>query len=250
MQQLYLRGCVCVCLIILGLSGCGDGWPITPVSQAQPQMSNLFPLHDGAVWQFQNPATGATLTITWSRYGSSFCGDGGHPLYLSTWTKSDPANYWMPGTDVVMYQLYYDDGTWVRSNAWWSNQTYLWAQDMIATSEEAAYPIMLNAFTKAGSIDAPYIQRGAPQAPQNACLPTSDDVQNVPWTTKYYQSTVETPFYKGPVIVSEQLEGPCTAGQWCNHELWSFAPEVGLVKIEDLSGSGINGTPVVNVRTH
>jgi hypothetical protein len=142
--------------VIFALAGslfllcCGGG---TQASQrTQPTQAthsvplvNLFPLKDGTTWVFENPATGATLTIAWNRFDSSFCGDGGHKLFLSTWTKSDPANYWMPGADVLQHQLYYDDGTWVRSNGWWSNQQGVWfVQDMIQTGSEALYPIMLD----------------------------------------------------------------------------------------------------------
>lgn len=244
-----LQTCALLGILLTALA-CSPG-PVakTPTARNPAAMSNLFPLRDGAEWKFQNPATGATLTIDWTRFARSFCGSNGYPLYLSTWTKSDPANYWEPGTSVTLYQLYYDDGQWVRSNAWWSNTNGSWyMQDMVPTGVQAAYPIMLDSFSAAGSVDAPYIERAAHQQPQRECLPESDNVQPVAWTTKFYRSVVDTPAYSGPVIQSEQIEGCTPAVTFCNHEIWSFAPNIGLVEIQDLSGYGVNGPPIVNVR--
>ena len=121
-------------------------------------------------------------------------------------------------------------------------------QDMVPTTKNGAYPIMLDEFFGAGSIDAPYNQIGTNTQEQNECLPVSDTVQHVPWTTKYYAGMVDTPAYRGPVVQSEQLEGPCTPGTWCNHEIWSFAPGWGIVQIKDLSGGVIFNPPVINER--
>lgn len=60
------------------------------------------------------------------------------------------------------------------------------------------------------------------------------------WRTESYIQNVQTPSYNGPALISEQWEGPCfdstgTVEQdqpGCTHEKWSFAPAVGLVKVQ------------------
>ena len=54
----------------------------------------------------------------------------------------------------------------------------------------------------------------------------------VPWVTNSYMDNISTPFYSGPVLVSEQFEN-CPAD--CTHEKWYFAPNIGLVRIQQLA---------------
>ena len=53
------------------------------------------------------------------------------------------------------------------------------------------------------------------------------------WTAKLSIQNVETPVYSGPALLNEEFEG-CAATQetQCPHELWYFAPRVGLVEID------------------
>jgi len=56
------------------------------------------------------------------------------------------------------------------------------------------------------------------------------------WTAKLSIQNVETPVYSGPALLNEEFEG-CAANEetpsqtQCPHELWYFAPKVGLVEI-------------------
>jgi hypothetical protein len=56
------------------------------------------------------------------------------------------------------------------------------------------------------------------------------------WTAKLSIQNVDTPVYSGPALLNEQFEG-CAADKegssqtLCPHELWYFAPRVGLVEI-------------------
>jgi len=56
------------------------------------------------------------------------------------------------------------------------------------------------------------------------------------WTAKLSIQNVKTPVYSGPALLNEEFEG-CKADQaatnpdQCAHELWYFAPKVGLVEI-------------------
>jgi hypothetical protein len=56
------------------------------------------------------------------------------------------------------------------------------------------------------------------------------------WTARLSIQNVETPIYSGPALLNEEFEG-CEANKetpnqtQCAHELWYFAPKVGLVEI-------------------
>lgn len=56
------------------------------------------------------------------------------------------------------------------------------------------------------------------------------------WTAKLSIQNVETPVYSGPALLNEEFEG-CDRNEetskqtQCAHELWYFAPKVGLVEI-------------------
>lgn len=56
------------------------------------------------------------------------------------------------------------------------------------------------------------------------------------WTAKLSIQNVKTPVYSGPAVLNEEFEG-CKAEEaaanpaQCAHELWYFAPKVGLVEI-------------------
>jgi len=56
------------------------------------------------------------------------------------------------------------------------------------------------------------------------------------WTAKLSIQNVETPVYSGPALLNEEFEG-CAVNKetpsqtQCPHELWYFAPRVGLVEI-------------------
>ena len=56
------------------------------------------------------------------------------------------------------------------------------------------------------------------------------------WTAKLSIQNVKTPVYSGPALMNEEFEG-CAANKGtpsqtqCPHELWYFAPRVGLVEI-------------------
>src|SRR4051812_2337864 len=57
------------------------------------------------------------------------------------------------------------------------------------------------------------------------------------WTAKLSIQNVETPVYSGPALLNEEFEG-CAPNEetpsqtHCPHELWYFAPKVGLVEID------------------
>lgn len=59
------------------------------------------------------------------------------------------------------------------------------------------------------------------------------------WTARLSTQNVETPVYSGPALLNEEFEG-CAANEetpsqtQCPHELWYFAPKVGLVEINAL----------------
>jgi len=56
------------------------------------------------------------------------------------------------------------------------------------------------------------------------------------WAAKLSVQNVETPVYSGPALLNEEFEG-CAANKetpsqtQCPHELWYFAPRIGLVEI-------------------
>lgn len=67
----------------------------------------------------------------------------------------------------------------------------------------------------------------------NQCVAGNEDVGQIDWKSSFYESTVDTPVYKGWAIVSEQWENCVQFPPECGaHEKWYFVPGVGLVEID------------------
>jgi hypothetical protein len=222
------------CLALLG--GCGGEAPEHKLSQSAQPLQNLFPLIDGATWIFQNINTGDFTQIEWHKVDYGFgCEENAGKLYLSIWTKSNPRTYWAPGFDTSLYMFWENDGTMVRSPGWYGTTTdgHFGMFDFIQTGSEHPYPIMFDTFLGHTSIEAPYVLRLASATrPMLDCVPASSGDQSIPWTTEFYQDTISTPFYSGPVVISHQMEGT-PGGPW-NHEYWAFAPNLGIVQIKEV----------------
>jgi hypothetical protein len=77
-----------------------------------------------------------------------------------------------------------------------------------------------------------------PTSQTNSCLENVGiETPCARWTAKLSIQNVKTPVYSGPALLNEEFEG-CAANQetpnqtQCPHELWYFAPKVGLVEID------------------
>ena len=166
-------------------------------------------------------------------------------------TKQNPQDYWqagLPGADIhwVMQQNANGDFQAVASLVTWADGVnsgiphtidYIWdAYNYRGTEASNSYLVLPRNYTK------PVTRYGGAVWWTSDQL-TSGCLQNVgtlgpdtPWTSYVVlMSNVSTKFYSGPALANEQYEG---CAPWviegCNaaHEIWYFAPNVGLVEID------------------
>ena len=200
-------------------------------------MTNLMPLVDGAVWTLQNPSTGDITTITWSKYNGQF-GCEGKNLFLSVWTKSNPRAYFWTGKDVVLDEFFYDDNGMVRSpGVFYQINGEPWTTvDYGQVGPDNNYPMIMDTFQSPTSEDVPYEVKFQYGIPNTNCLGDQYNLEPAGWNVSWSAGSVDTPYYKGPVVNADLIETP--NGQhcpMCNHELWSYAPNIGIVQIQRIS---------------
>lgn len=226
-------------LLLLSLTSCESLSNIPNASYTEPahqrtSLTNLWPFVDGANWTFNAPGTPYQTTVHWSKWqGQWGCSSNGYDLWLATWTKTDPSIYWWPGTNATLYMLFYIDSDGIiRSPGYWTNQSgRLSVSEFVQLGNQAPYPGMVEDYQPL-SLSAPYQGRGTNNWTSTCLSANNVTFSEVDWHLQITKGWISTPIYTGPVAISDVEEQDCPH---CNHEVWTFAPNIGVVKIDQLS---------------
>lgn len=241
------RKLACTLLLLAALStGCGAPQTHAAPDKGRPVFtSDQFQLTPGQSWDMQANNGDRTHFETLS-IAQTGC-EAGELLDLHI-TKQSVQDYWKAGLDGAEIH-------WVmRKDAAgnWSAVTSLIDWNPAVTSDlphtvdyvlggSDAYLVV-----PAVTYSSPQTRTGYAQWWMDYTAQTNGCLQNVGtkgsslrWTVKLSVQNVTTPAYSGPALLNEEFEG-CTAAQEtsattaCPHELWYFAPGIGLVEIDKI----------------
>lgn len=234
-------------LLFFVLSGCSETRChqayTSPASGSVAFTSSQFNLVPGQSWDMKDTVSGDLTHFETLAVKQAGC-EPGHLLDMHI-TKQYTQDYWQPGLAGAevhwIMQQNRMSGDWraaaslIGYSASWSGPPhtvdYLW-QD-------------LNAYLVVPAIaySNPQQREGCAQWWADFNNETTSCLQKVGiktlsarWTAKLSIQNVETPVYSGPALLNEEFEG-CEVNKetpnqtQCAHELWYFAPKVGLVEI-------------------
>lgn len=227
------------------LSGCSGPCspPYTsPASGTVAFRSEQFNLVPGQSWDMKDTVSGDLTHFETLAVEHAGCQAG--RLVDMHITKQNPQDYWQPGLPggEVHWIMQQDrvSGDWRAAVSLIAYNApsgpprtvdYLW-QDSNAylVIPGRAYS---NPQEREGCAQWWYTRNGE----TNSCLEKVGlETPCARWTAKLSIQHVETPVYSGPALLNEEFEG-CKADQetpdqtQCPHELWYFAPKIGLVEI-------------------
>jgi hypothetical protein len=198
---------------ILSLCGCATNYP--PPSNPQSITAAQVFSNKAETWTFQNGFGDITTVDVLPQSDGS-----------TVWhyTKNADRAYW--GLDCPQAELYFTlekDST----GAWYNTTGHYifpfgcpWSPPIDSVYTNTTTPGMPRPYLIIGdsgiTLETTFTDFGQP---------------NTRWATKTYVEQVDTPVYSGPALVSEQWES-------CIHEKWDFAPNLGMVRIESITGMG------------
>lgn len=263
---------LCIIALCIAAASCGGqaGRPMpidTPMPRPTPTptISAASVLNMGMIgqtWTFQN-SLGSISTFDIEAVPDNTGCRSGNNLAIHM-TKTTPNTYWQFGADqaeiwFVLHQN--DDNSW-RSTASLINMPLgspfsgplIFSSDVIDNQPGMPAPYMIAPPNTASGQHFTYETRSSATAsvglsyvcniPSGQALTGTTDGEY--WRTDFYFGAATTPAYSGPVVISEQFEGIC------GHELWYFAPGLGIVEIDSPNDGGeIKNNPVcVNYSQH
>lgn len=261
-MKIFILALLCVLLV-----GCGGSVKPHSSSLALTTIKSADVFNTGMIgqtWTFHN-GYGDTTTISIEPAPAVAAGFGGNNVVFH-FRKDNARAYWNPGTpDAELWFVLHQqaDTSWTSTASLISfpkscifcknppNWTSLTANVRPIDGMPMPYgiiPAAAKSDTKT-MIDTMYDLHMAfnDAEPDFADITlTQPTVAQVPWRNNFYIEYEFLPIYSGPVIASEQWEGPCfpvmQAG--CAHEIWYFAPGIGLVEIAPINlGAGDNADP-------
>ncbi|MBZ5504655.1 MAG: hypothetical protein LAO78_04120 [Acidobacteriia bacterium] len=248
-------------ILLLFLIGCGGHLP-PPATADQSPLTGASVFNEsmvGQTWCFQNGHGDANCIEIQSAPPNAAC-RGGHNLVMH-FTKTQDRTYWALG--VPQAELWFvlhqnPDGSW-RSSAslinmpqgcpWCPPGPYIVSSDVFDAQPGMPLPYLIAPPDTLGVVQDGLFNEtrvnytSEPGLSFNCNIPSAAPLVGPKdgeyWRTDFYQSSVTTPVYSGPAIVSDQYEGIC------GHERWYFAPNLGLVKIESpYDGGEIKNDPM------
>ena len=228
------------------LSGCSDsGCPQAYTSVPSGGVafrSSQFNLVPGQSWDMKDTVSGDLTHFEALAVQQAGCGRG--RLLDMHITKQNTQDYWNPGLPgAEIHWIMQQD----RTGGDWRA-----ALSLIDYSASSGPPHTVdylwqdsNAYLVVPAIaySNPQERRGCAQwwddrnNETTSCLKkVGNESLNARWTAKLSIQNVETPVYSGPALLNEEFEGCETNKETpdqtqCAHELWYFAPKVGLVEI-------------------
>jgi hypothetical protein len=211
--------------------------------------------HGGDVWTFVNGYGDTTTIATEIAPDPVACRSGNNIIWH--YRKSQSRAYWNPGIQgaEILFVLHQNpDGSWrstasVISFPLTDYKVMTW--DILDNPPGVPLPYQiapprlhrgdhLMYETLADAVGGPGLFTLNCVVPEGAL--TALPGHGEQWRTEYYMEDLSTPIYAGPTSVSEQWEN-CAQSQTnvgCGHEKWWFAPDLGLVKVQQFNtGSGI-----------
>ena len=217
------------------LSGCG-GRPAAPhILTAADIFSNK-----AETWTFQN-GWGDITTIEVSPV------DANHSIWH--YTKTAARAYWQPGVEQA--EDWFDLERDAQGN--WYSTGGVENMPLGAFGSAPVLNLRYSVTTKPGQqrpyLILPSVADFSYQTLFDDTVPGNDGtlvtLPNLTWKTSSYMAFVQTPAYTGMAYVSDQWEGSCV------HEIWWFAPNLGLVKVAPMYCGGPAADPnATMVRIH
>lgn len=201
--------------------------------QTVPTTANYFPSQLGQAWDMVADKTG---DITHFEIVSAPTSDHVDVVNMHI-TKSKTRAYWQPGSP--------------GAELWWGMhqlQDLRWVADYSIANFD---PPNLLRFDYVHYDSNSYMVVPPPGAPPGEYIGYSEDnycsgdrfcqipFLKVMWVSRIAYTTVDTPIYTGPAVLNEEYEcaQPIDISDIdnplkCAHELWYFAPNIGLVEID------------------
>jgi hypothetical protein len=255
--QASLASLLLLLLCLSLLSSCGGGsMGNTTNSDTTSTLTNLMPMKDGQTEVFQNPVTGDTTSIRFEKVAGGYgCGWTGGQVWVWHYTKSNQRAYWSPGFDITLDWYVEDTGTMIHAlGGWehWGQQVppnwgvtpgeWVSGDNISAKPGQLTYNIIPDTFSADFAASVPYYAHTLPGVQTTDCIPASADPQHanvlVPFKTSWTRATIALPFYSGDVVQAHYWEGGFGSTTPLNEEVWSFAPGIGLVQVQELQGGG------------
>lgn len=200
-----------------------------------------------SVWKFQSTCPNGVVATTTIEVQPAPSGSGLDTVWH--YTKSDVCTYWNPGDQSELWFGLNKSG----DGSWSSTKFEAICQFCIVGNTQGSVTIKTSGI--GGYMVIPP-DRPTSTTGQSGYFPCwtlgvltwqTDDCNvageaPIAWRTDGYMAEVSTPAYTGPALVSEQQEGNCPES--CTHEKWYFAPNLGIVEIEQLERVSTRGVVV------
>jgi hypothetical protein len=232
-------------ILLFVLDGCSDPCSppyVSPASGTVAFTSSQLNLVPGQSWDMKDTVSGDLTHFETLAVEQAGCETG--PLLDMHITKQNSQDYWQTGlAGAEIHWIMRQDqmsGDWraALSLIGYSAQNgpphtvdYIWR-------DPNAYLVVPGIAYSNPQERVGYAQWWAdPNTQTTSCLDNIGvETPCARWTAKLSIRNVDTPVYSGPALLNEEFEG-CAANQetptqtQCPHELWYFAPGVGLVEI-------------------